>query len=282
MHDSIQEMSNNEIQDLINTALSTGNHMINLLNDILSISKDKHQKQLLNLESMKISDLVAEPLDNLRSLALRQKITLSLQLEPNDANVVVSTDKKKYLQIISNILNNSIKFAEGGSIDIKFELLDSMVEAVNSWGIKASSFAGTVFSMHENDMFDSVENVKTKVAQLSERTGTNSWILASIADSGCGIKPSELQDMLKPYTQSSRGANRTFQGTGLGLFICVSLSHQLNGFLSCSSTPGVGSVFHIGIPVGNPNEEAAQLPESVPTVIGPAVAGACCGGGTPS
>ena len=272
MHDSINEMSNDEIQDLINTALSTGNHMINLLNDILNISKDKHQKQLLTLESVKISDLVTEPFENLRSLALSKKIALSLQLEPNDANMVVSTDKKKYTQIISNILNNSIKFAEGGSIDVRVELFDSMVEAVNSWGRKASSFEGTVFSMHENDMYDSVENVKTKVAQLSERKGTKNWILASIADSGCGIKPSELQEMMKPYTQSSRGTNRTFQGTGLGLFICLSLSHQLNGFLSCSSTPGVGSVFHIGIPVGSPDEKEAQLPESIPTSVGPAAA----------
>lgn len=267
MHDSIEDMSNEEVQDLINTAMSTGNHMINLLNDILNISKDKHQKQLLTLEPLKLGDLVSEPLESLRGLATSKKIALTLELDPEDANLVIATDKKKYMQIISNIVNNSIKFAEGGSIDIHFEVLDSMVEAVDKWGTMASSYAGTVFSMHESDMYDSVANVKTKVAQLPERKGTKSWILASIADSGCGIKPNELQEMLKPYTQSSRGTNRTFQGTGLGLFICLSLCHQLNGFLSCSSTPGVGSAFHIGIPVGDTQAENANASNGVTALV---------------
>ena len=269
MHDSIQEMSNDEIQDLINTAMSTGNHMINLLNDILNISKDRHQKQLLTLETVKVNDLASEPIENLRTLAASKKITLTLELDPKYSGLEVVTDKTKYMQIISNIVNNSIKFAEGGSIRVKFVMSDSMIEAVNRWGEDASSYAGTVFTMHENDMYDSVENVKTKVVQLSEKKGGKKWVLASVADSGCGIKPSELAEMLKPYTQSSKGTNRAFQGTGLGLFICVSLCHQMDGFLSCSSTPGVGSVFHIGIPVGSPDDEA-QIPEGVPTEVGAA------------
>jgi two-component system sensor histidine kinase EvgS len=40
-----------------------------------------------------------------------------------------------------------------------------------------------------------------------------------------------------------------FQGTGLGLFICVSLCHQLQGFISCASTKDVGTAFHVAIPV---------------------------------
>jgi hypothetical protein len=55
--------------------------------------------------------------------------------------------------------------------------------------------------------------------------------------------------MFHPYTQASGGSNRSFQGTGLGLFICVSLCIQLNGFISCASTPDKGSVFFLGIPV---------------------------------
>jgi len=38
-------------------------------------------------------------------------------------------------------------------------------------------------------------------------------------------------------------------GTGLGLFICMSLCRRLEGFIACSSTSGEGTVFHVGIPV---------------------------------
>jgi len=268
MHDSITEMSNEEIQALINTALSTGNHMINLLNDILDISKDKNQKELLTLATVKIKELVAEPMENLMTLAESKHITMTLDLEPAHAELQVVTDVKKFSQVISNIVNNSIKFAEGGTIKVKFTMVGSMMEAVNGWGQDASSHTGTVFTMHENDLYDSIDGVKKEVALLSHarKRTDQKWALTSVSDSGCGIKPNELAEMLKPYTQPSRGSNRAFQGTGLGLFICVTFCYQLGGFLSCSSTPGYGSVFHIGIPLGSSEDEAEPRPDGIPAV----------------
>ncbi|CAB9512454.1 Phytochrome-like protein cph1 [Seminavis robusta] len=248
MHDSFEAMSNEEIQDMINTALSTGNHMIGLLNDILNISKDKHVKKGLTLEPVSVKALAMNPIENLQTVAADKKITLDCNVNADHADRVVMTDKKKFMQIISNIVNNGIKFSEPGTIDIHVDLLDSMIQAVDKWGATATSYAGTVFTMTEDDLFDSVENARRNVLQL-EGEDNRKWILASVADHGCGMKPGELAEMLKPYTQSSKGSNRAFQGTGLGLFICVSLCHQLDGFIACSSTPNVGSVFHVGIPV---------------------------------
>ena len=65
--------------------------------------------------------------------------------------------------------------------------------------------------------------------------------------------------MLQACTQSTRASNRVFQGTGLGLFICVTLCQNLNGFVSWSSTSGTGTVFHVGIPV---NVEEATMEDA--------------------
>jgi hypothetical protein len=58
-------------------------------------------------------------------------------------------------------------------------------------------------------------------------------VLSVVADSGCGMKPEELADVLKPaYTQArSNGTNCKFQGTDLGLFICLPLCQQLAEWL---------------------------------------------------
>ena len=63
------------------------------------------------------------------------------------------------------------------------------------------------------------------------------------------MDPTQLAEMFSPYTQASTASNRTFQGTGLGLYICLSLCEQLKGFIACSSTPDEGTTFHIAIPV---------------------------------
>jgi len=266
LHDAFDEMSNEDIQDLINTAMSTGNHMINLLNDILNISKERNLSHSVTLEEVKFSELASEPIDNLITFASGKQIDMKHELNDTFADVPVVTDRKKYVQIISNIINNAIKFSEAGRIHVKSQLCDTMLEAVNRWGEDASTHAGTVYTMKDGETYYAVENAKAKVVRLSERNDKK-WILASVADSGCGMKPTELGEMLKPYTQSSRGSNRAFQGSGLGLFICVSLCHQLDGFIACSSTPGVGSVFHVGIPVGIPEDDESTLPADLPTVL---------------
>ena len=267
MHDSYEDMSNEDVQDMINTALSTGNHMIGLLNDILNISKDRHLAKILTLESVELQELAVEPIGNLKAEAGIKKITLDFMLNFHQSKQSIITDKKKFKQIIYNIVSNGIKFSEGGTIHVHMEVLDSMIDAVDRAGSGAAAYAGTVFAITEDSLYSSVEKARLQVLQMDGRQG-HKWILVSVADSGCGMKPGELADMLKPYTQSSKGSNRAFQGTGLGLFICVSLCHQLHGFIACSSTPKVGSVFHVGIPVkmdDNTNTtEQNELTEGIP------------------
>ena len=110
----------------------------------------------------------------------------------------------------------------------------------------------------------SVDAVMKQMSRLTI-SDDKKWLVISVEDSGCGIVKTELAEMLKAYTQSSRGTNRTFQGTGLGLFICLSLCQQLQGYIGCSSTPGVGTVFNIGIPVQTTSTD--WIEQKVPAVI---------------
>ncbi|KAL3940640.1 MAG: hypothetical protein SGARI_000892 [Bacillariaceae sp.] len=240
-------MSEDEIQDMLNTAMSSGNQMINLLNDILKLSKDRHMEHLINKEEVTMKALVSEPVENLLEVASGQRIEMTFRINA-DETAAITTDKSKVQQIISNLCNNAIKFCSAGAkISVDFTLAPSMNEAVDEWAEKALKYEGTVFNMEGDDLLYSVEAVMKKMSRLSV-TDEKKWLVISVEDSGCGIMKTELAEMLKAYTQSSRGTNRTFQGTGLGLFICMSLCQQLQGYIGCSSTPGIGTVFNIGIP----------------------------------
>ena len=248
LHDSLNEMSEEEIQDMISTALSSGNHMINLLNDILSLSKNRHLNKPLDEDKIRFIRCAQDTLHGLRSLAAGKQVNFKWSYTPPDENLVVVTDNAKLIQIISNIVNNAIKFSPGGSVIVGFDLRDSLQDAIDIFAMDAVKYAGTVFTMEENQLYDSVEAVQSHVSRL-EPLRAQKWMLISVTDTGCGMKPNELAEMLQPYTQASRGSNRIFQGTGLGLFICVSLCQHLKGFLACSSTRGSGTIFQIAIPV---------------------------------
>lgn len=249
LHEQITDLPEEETQDLINTALSSGNNMINLLNDILSLSKNRHLSNAISDDRLSYKHLADEALKGLRSLAASKSIEFKSEVTPPDDNLVVVTDKSKYMQIISNVVTNAIKYSPGGRVNVEFTLWDSMRASVEKWAHDALPYAATVFVMQENEVFHSVATVRQHFARMSNPKSDQKWMLASVKDSGCGIKPKELFEMLQAYTQSTRASNRVFQGTGLGLFICLTLCQHLNGFLAWSSTHNSGTVFHVGIPV---------------------------------
>jgi light-regulated signal transduction histidine kinase (bacteriophytochrome) len=261
LNDSFMELSPKEVSDLVNTALASGNHMLSLLNEILKISKDKHLAHKAVQEEAIYQSLAFEAVDGLKSLAVNKSIDFKCEITPNQDKVVILTDRTKIIQIVSNILNNAIKFVGEGSIEVRFHLLDELQDAVSLWKSEASTYEGVAFTMEEGKMFTSIDEVQQFTSSRSLGDGMK-WMLVCVKDTGCGMKADELTAMFEPYTQSSNGSNRVFQGTGLGLFICVSLCQQLHGFIACSSTKDVGTAFHVCVPVGvgSPSSTGGSLP----------------------
>ena len=158
------------------------------------------------------------------------------------------------------VTNNAIKFAgPGGHVHVQFKLESNIFAAVSSFETLASSYQGSAF-MLKDTMLNDMEEVKKRIHEICTRDD-QMWFCFSVADSGVGMKPGELVKMFQPYTQSNNGRARTsVKGTGLGLFICVELCRRLDGFISCSSTPNHGTVFHVGIPVERPIAGLDMIP----------------------
>ena len=262
INESAEHLSREEMSTLLNTALTSGQHMINLLGEILNISKNTHLSHTCSNDTVIYQTLAFEAIDGMKTFAMSRQIPLTCEIFPKNDKVVIVTDRTKVIQIVSNTVNNSIKFSGEGGVVVKFSLVDTLQIAMEESEQLSRKFDGVVYIMKENEIFTSVDMVRTHIQRIPHVLNQK-WMCIRVADSGCGIAPTKLVHMFQPYTQASAGSNRTFQGTGLGLYICMSLCQQLGGFVVCASTPNVGTVFHIGIPVQLGDDTIPSKPADV-------------------
>jgi PAS domain S-box-containing protein len=120
------------------------------------------------------------------------------------------TDGRKLRQILTNLINNAVKFTDEGSIIISAE---------------------------------------EKLEGLEDDEGCHrSWIQFRVSDSGIGIPAEERDKIFERFHQVDSSAARSFEGVGLGLYIVKSFTEMLNGRVSVSSAVGHGSTFTVRIP----------------------------------
>ncbi len=96
-------------------------------------------------------------------------------------------------------------------------------------------------------------SVRIALSPLAGRPATHVF---SVADTGCGITPEELDRIFQPFTQADSSTSRRHNGTGLGLTISRRLTELLGGTLTVESTPGKGSEFRVVVPL-----EEAKAPD---------------------
>lgn len=115
-----QEITANErYQRALNTIHESGHHLLNLINDILDISKIEAGKFDVYLEDIPVEQTAQSAINFVRSLAIRKNISISLEIS-EDCPATFYADQTRTKQILINLLNNAVKFTnKGGSIGLK-------------------------------------------------------------------------------------------------------------------------------------------------------------------
>ena len=109
--------------------------------------------------------------------------------------------------------------------------------------------------------------VRLSVAPEPGAAGTPACIRFEVSDSGIGIAPSKLDSIFEPFAQADSSVTRQFGGTGLGLSITRSVALLMGGQVLVRSTPGLGSVFTLLLPLppaALPTRREAAAPVPVP------------------
>jgi protein-histidine pros-kinase len=106
-----------EQQKQLQIVQSSARHLLSLINDMLDLAKIESGKIELHFEPVTVQQVIDEMATALRSFAQEKGLTIKIHTPPND--IVITTDRRAFHQILINLANNAIKYTEKGSVEVE-------------------------------------------------------------------------------------------------------------------------------------------------------------------
>jgi len=160
--DGLEGDINEEQKQDLHTVYTNSKHLLELINDLLDLSRIEAGKTVLNYGTFTISDLLSEVIPAIEQLAREKGLALTYSIAPDIDNLYA--DRAKARQVLINMLGNAIKFTDEGSIKLNVAESDSDF---------VFSVADTGMGMKKEDLeaiFDSFKQVGP--AQIAGYEGT--------------------------------------------------------------------------------------------------------------
>jgi PAS domain S-box-containing protein len=223
--------------------LKGGQHLLELINEVLDIARIETNRQQLSLEPVRVGAILQEALDLIHPLAAQRGCRIEGSLAV-DSDHYVLADRQRLTQVLLNLLSNAVKYnRQGGSVRLSCEKVPGEPTA----------------------------------GETENHDGERLRIL--VRDTGPGIAPEKMARLFVPFDRL--GAEQSdVEGTGLGLALSKRLVEAMGGVMTVESTVGEGSTFAVALAlVENPLERlersdhaaatpgAANVPEASSTLL---------------
>jgi PAS domain S-box-containing protein len=136
LHDEWLGSVNTEQKENLAIILNSGKHLLNLVNDVIDVSKIEAGKIEVFSEDFDISELIADAVNLVR----KELESKGLRLQIESMNQPMHTDRRRLLQCILNLISNAIKFTDKGIVTVETKQLegDTMEISVTDTGIGIS------------------------------------------------------------------------------------------------------------------------------------------------
>jgi len=224
-----------EQTDCLQTIKHSADTLLELINDILDLSKIEANKLTLKQREFDLRALLGKVMRTHGPQARSRQLDLSLHVHPETPATLVG-DALRLTQICNNLLSNAIKFTESGAVELE-------VNIIRAPGQEATAHTPAA------------------------APGGSVQLLFSVRDTGIGI-PDELQERIfETYLQVAQPGEGA-GGTGLGLAICKELVQMMGGAIWVRSRKDAGSTFYFTarfeLPAVRPRDAALHeepLPE---------------------
>lgn len=207
---------NAEQLEHVNIIKASTDSLLNLINDILDLSKVEAGMIKLTMEWLHLPSLLEEVNDLNMGLAIQKGLELNYLVE-EDVPSMVKGDKFRIRQVLLNVVGNAIKFTQKGEIFVRCQL------------------------QHSEKSGDNKSN--------------ESMIRFEVIDTGGGFSEHEAKYLFKRFSQIDGSSTRQHGGTGLGLAISMQFVELHGGVMNAHSVPGKGSTFFFTIKFGLPSED---------------------------
>ncbi|MEO6002607.1 MAG: HAMP domain-containing protein [Opitutus sp.] len=215
---------------------SSGSDLLNLITDILDLSKIESGTVTVEAEEISFNSLRDATERNFQHIADSKSLPFQVEFSPTLPRVI-TTDPKRLQQILKNLLSNAFKFTGQGQVSIKVS------PAQSGW-----SPGHTVLS---------------RASQV---------VAFAISDTGIGIATEKQKLIFEAFQQADAGTSRKYGGTGLGLSISRELAALLGGEIRLQSVSGQGSTFTLYLPLFymEPTHDKVRTPSSTTPIMLPA------------
>lgn len=223
---TLQSELDDEQFEYLSTVKRSAESLLELLNDVLDLSRIESGRLEINPEPISLTDTLNAALKPLKFVAERKGLVFGVHVASDVPDDVIA-DPLRFRQVLVNLVGNAIKFTDVGRVDVAVE---------KQW--------------------------QTDVASGSESHVAEIGLQVTVADTGIGIPADKLNRIFEAFTQADATITRQFGGTGLGLSISSELLRLMHGRIWVQSTPGEGSQFHFSLRCRLANQQqAGQLAE---------------------
>jgi signal transduction histidine kinase/DNA-binding response OmpR family regulator len=213
IYGSMNEKQNDRLEKIYRN----GRALLDLINDILDLSKIEAGRMDLTPEVVRLPVFLDEIIPTFEPLVQAKEIRFEVEIDDNIRSIFV--DKLRIRQVLTNLLSNAVKFTEKGGVSFRAKNVDV---------VNARS-----------------EQVKLPaLGWLSD----GKWVVFEVEDTGIGIPVEKQAVIFESFQQADGTTTRQFGGTGLGLAIAKRLVELHNGRIWVNSQEGKGSKFYVALP----------------------------------
>ncbi len=218
--------------------MKSGKSLLAIINDVLDYSKIEAGHMELEMLPLEPDNVVDDVLNLFWQRADEKSIDLSAEMGLN-VPTIIEGDPTRLNQILSNLVNNALKFTKSGSVHVTIKT--------------------------------------TTVPDHADLQEGYAWIEFGVHDTGIGIPNDKIGKVFESFTQADQSTTRNYGGTGLGLPICKRLVEAMGGELKATSVLGEGTTFSFTLPVKSvqPSKTAVMAPKGKSALVilpnGPAI-----------
>jgi signal transduction histidine kinase/BarA-like signal transduction histidine kinase len=215
----LQQTRLNKAQEqYLTNAQTASNTLLYLVNELLDSAKVESGNMSVHKELTGLESIVSQALNLNIGALVGKDLSLSVAID-SQVPLAIHTDTMRLVQVLSNLLNNAIKFTERGEVSLSISL-------------------------------------SCPISTLAE--AKNIAVLFTVKDTGIGIEKSKQTGLFEAFRQADESMTRVYGGTGLGLSICQHIAHLLGGEITIDSTLGQGAEFTLALPMDAPHIQACD------------------------
>ena len=204
-----------------NVIHSAGSDLLQLINDILDLSKVEAGRMDIHAERFPLSALLEDVQATFQPLTAEKGLEFAVEADA-EAPTELLTDRQRLRQVLGNLLANAVKFTEQGHVVLR---------------------------------------VARDPRTDRRPYGGGEALVFSVADTGIGIAPENLSTIFGAFQQGDGTLSRRYGGTGLGLSIAREVGALLGGEITAESELGRGSTFNLFLPCELPGGRPADMAE---------------------